>query len=99
LEELARTLLNATDLPKYLWVDAVCTTCYVLNRVLIRPILKKTPYELFKGRKPNISHLKVFGCKYFILNNEKNNLGKFDPKVDEGILVTHCIVMHIECII
>ena len=38
--------------------DAVSTACYVLNRVLIRPILKKTPYELLKGRKPNVSHLK-----------------------------------------
>ena len=56
LEELDRTLLNATDFPKYLWADAVSTTCYVLNKVLIRPILKKTPYEPFKGRKPNISH-------------------------------------------
>ena len=38
---------------------------YVLNRILIRPILKKTSYELYKGRKPNISYLKVFGCKCF----------------------------------
>jgi len=94
LEELARTLLNATDLSKYLWVDAVSTTCYVLNRVLIRPILKKTPYELFKGRKPNISHLKVFGCKCFILNNGKNNLGKFDPKADEGIILGYSLYSH-----
>ena len=35
LEELARTLLNATDLPKYLWAGVVSTTCYVLNRILI----------------------------------------------------------------
>jgi len=85
LEELARTMLNETELPKYFWVDAMSTTCYVLNRVLIRPILKKTPYELFKGRKPNVSHLKVFGCKCFIQNNGKDNLGKFDSKADEGI--------------
>jgi len=32
LEELARTLLNATDFPKYFWADVVSTTCYVLNR-------------------------------------------------------------------
>jgi len=44
LEEIARTLLNETNLPKYFWADAVNTACYVLNRVLIRPILKKTPY-------------------------------------------------------
>jgi len=94
LEELARTLLNATDLPKYLWVDAISTACYVLNKVLIRPILKKTPYELFKGRKPNISHLKVFGCKCFILNNRKNNLGKFDPKADEGTFLGYSLHNH-----
>jgi len=51
--------LNETNLPKYFWADAINTGCYVLNRVLIRPILKKTPYELFKGRKPNISHFRV----------------------------------------
>jgi len=94
LEELARTLLNETNLPKYFWADTVSTTCYVLNRVLIRPILKKTPYELFKGRKPNISHLKVFGCKCFILNNEKDNLGKFDSKADEGIFLGYSLHGH-----
>ena len=94
IRDRARTLLNATDLPKYLWADAISTTCYVLNRVLIRPILKKNPYELFKDRKPNISHLKVFECKCFILNNGKNNLGKFDPKADEGIFLGYSLHSH-----
>jgi len=80
LEELARKMLNEYDMPKYFWVDAVSTTCYVLNRMLIRPILKISPYELFKGRKPNVAHLKIFGCKCFVLNNGKENLGKFDSK-------------------
>jgi len=74
-EELARTMLNETGLPKYFWAYVVSTACYVLNRVLIRLILKKTPYELLRGRKPNLSHLNVFGCKCFILNNGKDNLG------------------------
>jgi len=79
-EELARTLLNDSKIPKYVWADVVNTTCYVLNRALIRPIFffkKKTPYELYKGRKPNIGHFKVFCWKYFVLNNDKN-LDKFD---------------------
>nr|KYP54569.1 Retrovirus-related Pol polyprotein from transposon TNT 1-94 [Cajanus cajan] len=63
LEELARTMLNETNLPKYFWANAINTTCHVLNKVLIRPILKITPYEIYKGRKPNISYFKVFGCK------------------------------------
>ena len=55
--------------------------------MLIRPILNKTPYELFKGRRSVLSHLKVFGCKCFILNNGKESLGKFDAKADEGVFL------------
>jgi len=61
LEELARKMLSESSLPKYFWADAISTSFYVMNIVLIRPILKKTPYELFNGRKPNINHLRVFG--------------------------------------
>jgi len=71
LEELARTMLNESSLPKYFWVDVVSTSCYVI----LRSILKKTLYELFNGRKPNISHLKVFGCNCFVLNKGKENMG------------------------
>jgi len=65
-----------------------------MNRVLIRPILKKTPYELFNGRKPNINHLRVFGCSYFVLNNGKENLGKFDEKADLGIFIGYSLISH-----
>ena len=65
-----------------------------MNRVLIRPILKKTPYELFNGRKLNISHLKVFGCSCFVLNNGKESLGKFDEKADLGIFIGYSLASH-----
>ena len=80
---MARTMLNENNLPKYFWVEAINTSCYVLNRILLRPIIKKTPYELWKNKKPNISYFKVFGCKCFILNT-KDNLGKFDAKSNVG---------------
>ncbi|KAH9704888.1 Integrase catalytic domain-containing protein [Citrus sinensis] len=86
IQEMATTMLNENSLPKYFWAEAVNTACYVLNRVLIRPNLNKTPYELWKYRKPNIGYFKVFGCKYFVLNT-KDNLGKFDLKSDVGIFL------------
>ena len=70
-------MLNENSLLKYLWVETVHTACYVLNHMLIRPYLNKTPYELWKYKKPNIGYFKIFGCKCFILN-VKDNLGKFD---------------------
>ena len=36
----------------------------------------------------------MFGCKCFVLNNGKDNLGKFDPKSDEGIHVGYAINGH-----
>lgn len=84
-------MLSDSNLPKYFWADAISTTCYVSNRIIIRPILRKTPYELFKGRKPNISYFHIFGWKCFILNNDKDNLGKFDEKSDEGIFLGYSL--------
>jgi transposase InsO family protein len=53
LEEMSRTILNEQNAPKQFWAEAVNTACHIINRAMIRPILKKTPYELLKGRKPN----------------------------------------------
>ncbi|GJT88184.1 zf-CCHC domain-containing protein [Tanacetum coccineum] len=49
-------------------------------------IIGKTPYELFKGKKPSLEHFKVFGSKCFILNT-KDYLTKFDPKSTEGVFL------------
>jgi len=54
---------------------------------MIRPILNKTPYKLFKGRKPNIMHFRVFGCKCYVHNNGKDALEKFDPRSYEAIFL------------
>ena len=53
---MARTMLSEANLPKYLWAKAINTICYILNRALVRSSLKKTPYELWKAKKPNVSY-------------------------------------------
>jgi len=62
------------------------TTCYLQNKIYIRPILNKNPYELWKGQRPNISYFHPFECKCFILSI-KDNLGKFDSISDSGTFV------------
>lgn len=47
LKELARTMLNETDFSKHFWEDALSISCYVINHILIRPIINKTLYELY----------------------------------------------------
>jgi hypothetical protein len=48
--------------------------------------LNKTPYELYKGKKPTIGYFRVFGSKCFILNT-KDYLTKFDPKSYESVFL------------
>nr|GEW12457.1 retrovirus-related Pol polyprotein from transposon TNT 1-94 [Tanacetum cinerariifolium] len=88
LQEISRTMLNEQSLPQKFWCNVVDTSTYILNRILIRVILGKTPYELLRGRKPTLDYFRVFGSKCFILNT-KDYLTKFDPKsYEESINVT-----------
>nr|GEX19870.1 hypothetical protein [Tanacetum cinerariifolium] len=82
LIEATRTMLADAKLPITFWAEAVNTTCYVQNRVLVNKSQNKTPYELFNGRTPVIGFLKPFSSHVMILNT-LDNLGKFKVKGDE----------------
>ncbi|GJT83371.1 retrovirus-related pol polyprotein from transposon TNT 1-94 [Tanacetum coccineum] len=86
LQEMSRTMLNEQSLPQKFRCNAVDTSTYILNRILIRAILGKTPYEILRGRKPTLNYFRVFGSKCFILNT-KDYLTKFDPKLYEGVFL------------
>ncbi|GJT21676.1 retrovirus-related pol polyprotein from transposon TNT 1-94 [Tanacetum coccineum] len=86
LQEMSKTMLNEQSLPQNFWCTAVDTSIYILNRILIRAILGKTPYELLRGKKPTLDYFRVFRSKCFILNI-KDYLTKFDPKSYEGVFL------------
>ncbi|KAL1219423.1 Retrovirus-related Pol polyprotein from transposon TNT 1-94 [Cardamine amara subsp. amara] len=62
LLEMTRSLLKHMKCPNYLWGEAVRHATYLINRLARRSLNAQTPYELFKGKKPNLEHLRVFGC-------------------------------------
>nr|GFB06419.1 retrovirus-related Pol polyprotein from transposon TNT 1-94 [Tanacetum cinerariifolium] len=90
LIEAARTMLADLLLPIPSWAEAGNTTCYVQNRVLVTKPHNKTPYELLHGRTPSIGFMRLFSCPVTILNT-LDSLGKFEGKVDEGILVGYSV--------
>lgn len=63
---MARTMLNAINIPKHFWVEAINTTCYIINRVLLRPNLGQTSYQLWKCRKPNVSYFHALDVFFYI---------------------------------
>ncbi|GKG08129.1 retrovirus-related pol polyprotein from transposon TNT 1-94, partial [Tanacetum coccineum] len=88
LIEAARTMLAESKLPTTFWAEVVNTACYVQNRVIIVKPYNKTPYELFRGRTPDLSFMRPFGCHVTILNN---HLGKFNGKYDDGFFVGYSL--------
>ena len=59
---MARSLLKSKNLSGTFWGEAVSTAVYLLNRAPTKAVIGKTPYEAIYGRKPNVSHLRTFGC-------------------------------------
>ena len=77
-------MLHNKDVARNLWGEVVNTACHTVNRVYFRLGTKKTLYELWKGRKPNVKYFKIFGSTCFILKN-RENVGEFDSRSDERI--------------
>ncbi|GJU33554.1 putative ribonuclease H-like domain-containing protein [Tanacetum coccineum] len=90
ITEAAKTMLADSKLPTTFWAEAVNTTCYRQNRVLVTKPHNKTPYELFLGRKLTLGFMRPFGYPVTILNTI-DHLGKFDGKADEGFFVGYSI--------
>ncbi|GKF34419.1 retrovirus-related pol polyprotein from transposon TNT 1-94 [Tanacetum coccineum] len=86
LVEAACTILIFSKTLEFLWVEAIATAYFTQNRSLVHIRYNKTPYELIKGRKPNVQYFYVFGSLCY-LTNDRDDLGKMKPKADIGIFI------------
>jgi hypothetical protein len=66
LEEHTLAMITSARLPLNMWGEAVLTAAYLLNRSVTRALPSNlTPYKVFNGRKPDLSHIQVWGCRCF----------------------------------
>src|SRR3954469_4979838 len=93
LIDAARTMMAEFKSPYNFWAEAINTACHATNRLYLRKILNKTPYEILTGKKPNVKYFRVFGCKCFILKKGVR-LSKFESKAIEGIFVGYASNSH-----
>ncbi|GJZ39672.1 integrase, catalytic region, zinc finger, CCHC-type containing protein [Tanacetum coccineum] len=81
LVEATRTMLIFSKAPELLWVEAIATACFTQNRSIVHTRHNKNPYELIRGRKPNVQYFHVFGSLCYP-TNDRDDLGKMKPKAD-----------------
>ena len=84
--ELARTMLLAKNLPKFLWAEAVNAAVYTLNRTGPSSVNGKTPYELFTGKNIHLEKFHVFGIGCYV-HIPKEKRKKWDKKGKRGVFV------------
>ncbi|KAK9117691.1 hypothetical protein Sjap_016638 [Stephania japonica] len=85
LMDMVRSMRSNTTLPIFLWSEALKTAVYILNRVPTKAV-SKTPFELLKGWKPSLRHIRVWGCpcKVRIYNPHEK---KLDPRTISGYFI------------
>ena len=55
--DVARCLLMEAKVHKRYWLEIDWTAAYLKNRILANTIERKTPFEIFFGRKPSVENL------------------------------------------
>ncbi|GKE70697.1 retrovirus-related pol polyprotein from transposon TNT 1-94 [Tanacetum coccineum] len=86
LVEATRTMLIFSKAPEFQWAEAIATACFTQNRSIVHTRHNKTPYELIRGRKPNVQYFYVFGSLCYS-TNDHDDLRKMKPKADIGIFI------------
>ncbi|KAK9688540.1 hypothetical protein QE152_g35275 [Popillia japonica] len=83
----ARCLLAEGMLDKSYWPECVYTAAYLGNRLLTNTSIRKTPYEIFFKKRPDVTNLHLYGSKAYIRIPEECRTSKLNSKAVKGILI------------
>ena len=75
LVEATRSMLTHAGLSNAYWAEAVATATYLRNcMVSIALKVGETPYLLWYGEKPNLKHIRMFGCMVYVHISHRQKL-------------------------
>ena len=81
--EAARSMLSHAGLGNMYWAEAVATAMYLRNRMVSTTLkIGETPYLLWYSEKPNLKHIRVFGCVIYTHIQDRNRI-KLDKKAQK----------------
>ena len=86
LVESVRSMLADAKLPHKFWAESLSTAVYLRNRSPSVTVKGKTPFEAWTGQKPNVKHLRVFGCEAYA-HVPKDERKKLDSKARKCTLL------------
>jgi hypothetical protein len=87
LLEMVRSIMAQANLPISYWGDAFFTTAYILNRVPSKSV-PSTRYELWTGKKPDLSNLRPWGSAGFV-HDTSHKYGKLGSRGKKCIFIRY----------
>jgi hypothetical protein len=87
--ESARSMITATNQSRELWAEASNCALYLRDRLIGKYLPEMTPYEAWFGRKPNLSHLRMFGCSAY-MHIPAHEWSKFSTRAQKCVFVGYC---------
>jgi transposase InsO family protein len=84
---MARALLKQRGMPAVFWGETVVTTVNILNCSPTKALNGRMSYEAWHGRKPAVSHLRVFG--YLAFGKELGHINKLDDRSTPGVFISY----------
>lgn len=88
-QEMIKSMLLNAKFPFSLWGEAILAACHILNRIPLKKSMI-SPYEIWKGRKPNIGYSKVWGCLVYCKNTDPKRT-KLGPRAIKCAFVRYAI--------
>jgi len=79
----ASSLMWAPRIPVGFWPEACRLAAYLKNRSPHKAI-GCTPFEMYYGKKPDLGHLRIFGCRVYA-HLEEEHRKKWDSRTIEGV--------------
>ena len=98
ISAMSRQMVKDAGLPSYLWPEAARTSIYIQNRIPHRSLGWQSPSEALSSylgdraphwlqAKPDLSNLRIFGCKAFVRIENILRIAKLAPRAAIGFLV------------
>ena len=86
LAEGITAMLSEAGLPPTFWGEALSALVHVLNRSPTSTLPGQTPYEAFYGRKPDVSHLRIWGSLAYV-HVQKDKRGQLGSHMEKCIFI------------
>jgi hypothetical protein len=75
-------------MPPSFWGEAISSFIHVSNKVTTASLHGATPHEAFYGDKPNLSHLRVWGCTaHVLIQKDKRPLGSLGAHMEKCVFI------------